>query len=160
LEADASSPPPSDPAYAFRNGDIDLGSRDTPPPTGRPGDLNEDDSEMEDFLVDDDAEIEMDDDSGSELPSSLGISRRPKEPMGTQARLTTLKNMFSDDEDGEDADGDEHGISDAEQMDSSLPDLKDLLSTNRKRNSGGTQPSQPKVKRKRMVVDDDDDDDE
>ncbi|KAF2674168.1 P-loop containing nucleoside triphosphate hydrolase protein [Microthyrium microscopicum] len=162
MEADASSPPPSDPAYAFRNGDIDLGSRDTPPPTSRPGQLDSEDSSMDEFVVDDDVEVEMENSSDSELPSSLGISRRTKQPMGTQARLSKLHNIFSDDEDGGDSDGQEKltsDVRDMDDMDSSLPDLKDLLSTHRKRN-GGTQPTQPVFKRRRLVVDDDDEDDE
>jgi ATP-dependent DNA helicase MPH1 len=139
-----SSPPPSDPAYAMRSQAITLGSDDTAPPpscTRRSYNDSEYDSNLDDFVVDDDVviaemeELEAMEDMESSLPSLKALrdgadyAKRRDFPMSTAETAET----------------------------SSLPDLDEIMGRTNKTTNG---PPKKQNGRKRRVLDSDDDDDD
>lgn len=171
MEADESSPPPSDPAYAFGR-DIDLGSRDTPPGSNAAG--LDYDSDLDSFIVGDEDEAEVissdeerDEDSDDlELPSSLGISMLGRRNVpNTQVRRKTLAQLMDDSEQEEDAASDKENDDLGGIFDSSLPGLSQIMATARPKKDAATTNKVPiaptrQTKRARKVISDDDDDDD
>jgi hypothetical protein len=144
MEANASSPPATDPRMALPSQAISLGSHDTSPLTGvqRP---DEDDSDLDCFIAGDDEDIEMesndpfDDGDDDTLPPSSLLFRSTARTANHVLTQNETNRLDDDDDDDDDE----------------LPDIEDFIQGRRKPNSPRVEGPAPK--KRRMILDSDDD---